>query len=94
MGRGMFGDECDTSDDLGYEITRDLLASIRPQQTQRGDIIVVQGDIIEETYFIMAGCVGGVVDSLEGHPYVKFCNQSKPNWRKKVGKFLLEERRR
>lgn len=56
---------------VACDIVRDLLAYIRPQQVFPGDIICEQDDLLEDLYFIMTGCVEGLLDDASMMRFAK-----------------------
>jgi CRP-like cAMP-binding protein len=49
---------------VGYDIVRELLGYLRPQQLLTGDVLCEQDDLLEDIYFVVTGIVEGVTESL------------------------------
>ncbi|CAD7958568.1 unnamed protein product [Amoebophrya sp. A25] len=47
---------------IGYDLVRDLMGNLRPQQVFAGDILCKQDDLLEDIYFIVAGNLEGLMD--------------------------------
>jgi hypothetical protein len=49
---------------VGYDLVRELLGFLRPQQLLTGDVLCEQDDLLEDIYFVVTGIVEGVTESL------------------------------
>ena len=52
-------------DEIGYDLVRDLLSNLRPQQLFAGDVLCEQEDLLEDLYFIVSGSIEGLIDDLK-----------------------------
>ncbi|CAD7933386.1 unnamed protein product [Amoebophrya sp. A120] len=70
---------------IGYDLVRDLMGSLRPQQIISGDILCKQDDLLEDIYFIVSGTMEGLMDK-DGFAKeaVRESMEYTRNWRKNV----------
>lgn len=83
----LFRRDSEQAVDIGYDVVRELVGAIRAQQLVLGDVLVEQGDVCEETFFVSSGVVACVIDDVTKHHFLVVRKAQKEG--KAVGKQFL-----